>query len=271
MKKAGTVKNKPRRKQKGGDTNVDFQVKQDGGGFDELCFDLRAGQSVLVEAGALSYMDAAVNAKVEKNSIAGYMFSGESLFRNRLTAPSEGGPYKVCVAPVLPGSIVALQLFAGDEYVISRGAFLAGTVGVSVTANFRPAGILVGEGVALTLVSLEAGVQNGSVWISGFGVAHKQVLNSPADSLWVDNGMFLAMKQTPGAVFNISMTGGLATTLFGGEGLAMTFTGPCEVYTQSRNINNFKQLLRMDDSTGAGFGATVEKSQGWFSWLFGSG
>ena len=58
----------------------------------------------------------------------------------------------------------------------------------------------------------------------------------------LDNGMFLAANSK--TTFGISKVGGMKSFFFSGEGLVMTFTGPCTLYVQGRNLNHFTQFIK---------------------------
>ena len=44
--------------------------------------------------------------------------------------------------------------------------------------------------------------------------------------------------------FNVGKVGGIKSFFFSGEGLVMDFKGPCSLYVQGRNLNQFTQFIQ---------------------------
>lgn len=88
--------------------------------------DLEAGESMITEKGAMSWMTP--NMKMETSGggmgkMIGRMFSGENMFQNRYTA--EGGVGQIAYASSFPGSILAFEIGNGNEIIAQKSAFLA--------------------------------------------------------------------------------------------------------------------------------------------------
>ena len=80
--------------------------------------DLEAGESMITEKGAMSWMTP--NMKMETSGggmgkMIGRMFSGENMFQNRYTA--EGGAGQIAYASSFPGSILAFEIGNGNEII----------------------------------------------------------------------------------------------------------------------------------------------------------
>ena len=100
---------------------------------------LDAGETMITESGAMSWMSP--NMKMETTSnggvgkVLGRAFSGESLFQNRYTAV--GGEGLIAFASSFPGAIRAFQIAPGQEIVAQKSAFLASTSGVDLSIFFQ--------------------------------------------------------------------------------------------------------------------------------------
>ena len=100
--------------------------------------DLEAGESMITEKGAMSWMTP--NMKMETSGggmgkMIGRMFSGENMFQNRYTA--EGGAGQIAYASSFPGSILAFEIGNGNEIIAQKSAFLASTDGVTLSVAFQ--------------------------------------------------------------------------------------------------------------------------------------
>ena len=83
--------------------------------------DLEAGESMITEKGAMSWMTP--NMKMETSGggmgkMIGRMFSGENMFQNRYTA--EGGAGQIAYASSFPGSILAFEIGNGNEIIAQK-------------------------------------------------------------------------------------------------------------------------------------------------------
>ena len=119
--------------------------------------DLEAGESMITEKGAMSWMTP--NMKMETSGggmgkMIGRMFSGENMFQNRYTA--EGGAGQIAYASSFPGSILAFEIGNGNEIIAQKSAFLASTDGVTLSVAFQKklgGGLFGGEGFIMQRLS----------------------------------------------------------------------------------------------------------------------
>ena len=120
--------------------------------------DMEAGETMITEKGAMSWMSP--NMRMETQGTGGFgkmmgrMFSGESMFQNRYTA--EGGPGQIAFASSFPGTIRALEIAPGQEYVVQKRAFLASDETVELSIFFQKkfgAGLFGGEGFIMQKLS----------------------------------------------------------------------------------------------------------------------
>ncbi|CAB49143.1 TIGR00266 family protein [Pyrococcus abyssi] len=197
--------------------------------FSLLEVNLREGEAVQAEAGAMVYMDPTVSIETKarggllgalKRSVLG----GESFFMNVFR-----GPGRVGFAPGYPGDIISLEL-NGTLYAQS-GAFLVASEGIDIDVKFGGGKTIFGrEGVFL--LELKG---KGIVFLSSYGAIEKITLRG--ESVIVDTGHMVAF--TEGIDFRIRKIGGLKATLFSGEGLVFEFSGHGDVYIQTRSLDGF--------------------------------
>ena len=119
---------------------------------------LEAGETMITESGAMSWMSPNMKMETSSNGGVGKMlgraFSGESLFQNRYTA--EGSQGMIAFASSFPGSIVPFEIGPGKEMIFQKRAFLAGEMSIQLSVQFNKkigAGLFGGEGFILQRVS----------------------------------------------------------------------------------------------------------------------
>jgi uncharacterized protein (TIGR00266 family) len=200
------------------------------------------GQQVRAEGGAMVYMDGHVN--METKSAGGIgrglkrMFSGESMFQNFFSISDGSPPGMVAFAHGAPGDIVHLHLDKGEEWVLSRDAYICGTTSIEVDSKFGGfKGVLGGEGLILTKIMAEA---EGDVWIGGYGLVERHEV-APGQEFVVDSGVMMAYQSN--MQHRVSKVGGKKSFLLGGEGIVIRYTGPGVVYTQNRELGLLASLI----------------------------
>lgn len=94
-----------------------------------LKINLEKGESIITEAGSMSWMSS--NIKMDTSSRGGVgkslgrLFSGESLFQNKFT--SVGSEGEIALATALPGSILDVDIDPYNSLIAQKSAFLACT------------------------------------------------------------------------------------------------------------------------------------------------
>lgn len=144
-----------------------------------------------------------------------------------------------------PGDMLSFGVSPGNGWILTRGAFVAGTDNLDVTG--RCIGCcacllndFVGEGAILTRVRLREGEQGPAVFLAGsFGQLVRHDVPQ-GQVLMVSKGLFFAAHET--TRFSISLVGGCKNLCCTGSGVVMQFFGPCVIYTQSRNPGNWNPL-----------------------------
>lgn len=85
------------------------------------------GESMITDSGAMSWMEPGMKMETISGGISkafGRMFSGETIFQNRYTATNDG---MIAFASSFPGNIKAVEVKPGQEIVVQKSSFLAGT------------------------------------------------------------------------------------------------------------------------------------------------
>ena len=135
-----------------------YEIK--GGNFPVVICTCDAGEKLLCEAGAMSWMSA--NMKMSTNMTGGLgkafgrMFSGESMFMNSYEA--QGGEGMIAFASTMPGEIRAIKVEPGKDVILQKRAFLAAESGVELSVFLQKrlgSGFFGGEGFIMEKVSGE--------------------------------------------------------------------------------------------------------------------
>lgn len=197
--------------------------------------DVEAGETLITESGAMSWMTP--NMKMETTSNGGIgkalgrMFSGDTLFQNRYTA--QGGSGQIAFASSFPGSIKAFDIAPGREMIVQKSAFLASESGVQLSIFFQKkagAGFFGGEGFIMQKLS---GRGTAFVEIDGYAVEYDL---AAGQSMIVDTGYLAAMEST--CSIEIVSVPGVKNMLFGGEGVFNTVVkGPGKILLQTMPVN----------------------------------
>lgn len=201
---------------------------------------LEAGESVICESGAMSWMSP--NLEMETSGggagkVFGRMFSGEGMFQNRYTARKGAG--MIAFASKFPGDIRAVEITRDSPVICQKGAFLASTEGVELSVAFQQkfsTGLFGGEGFIMQKLS-----GNGTAFIEIDGSTVEYNLE-PGQQMLIDTG-YLAMMDTT-VKMEIQKIKGLKNVMLGGEGLFNTLvTGPGRVVIQTMPISGFAAFI----------------------------
>jgi uncharacterized protein (TIGR00266 family) len=206
---------------------------------------LEQGDRIISEPGRFSWMTRNIVLQTSARTagakgffgVVGRALSGGGLFMNEYE--TSGSPGMVAFAAHVPGSIVEVQLNAGQNYFIHRHGFLCGTDGVELSIGFQRslgAGIFGGDGFILQKLS-----GNARAWVELGGEIVNYTL-APGETLQVHPGhvgMFEASVN-----FEVSLIPGLKNKLFGGDGLFVAnLTGPGKVWLQTLTMPNLAHAL----------------------------
>jgi uncharacterized protein (TIGR00266 family) len=205
-----------------------------------LVVTLSPGESIIAEAGAMTYMQPTITPKTQKReksilgSLSKALIGGQSFFVNEFTATDGPGEVALSAAPL--GDIETLSVAEGKGFIIQKAYFIASQQGVSLDTKWE--GFtkgLFGQG----LFMLKA-TGSGLLFINTFGAIDKHVL-APGEKLVVDNFHLVAFSEA--CQYRVTKFGGLKETLLSGEGLVTEITGPGEVYIQTKNIREMAEWI----------------------------
>jgi|TARA_B100001079_G_scaffold183423_1_gene157879 uncharacterized protein (TIGR00266 family) len=214
------------------DVNYEFQPA-----FTLMTANLGPGESIKVEPGAMVAQSSGLSVSTGKASKGGLIggllkaaVGGESFFVNTYSAGPSGG--WISLAPSAPGDIFTFDLTPGQSLFMQGGAFMACSPNVEYDTKFQGAkSLLSREGAFFLRASSEGGA--GQVFYTSYG-AIKEIEVTPDAPVVVDNGHLVAF--TEGVSYGVAASGGLKTTMFGGEGLVLELTGSGKIWIQSRNM-----------------------------------
>lgn len=195
--------------------------------------ELEAGETIVAEGGAMSWMDSNVVMDTKGGGVGkvfGRMFSGESLFKNEYTA--KGQPGMIAFASSFPGSIRAVEIKPGQDIIVQKKAFLASEKDVDLSVFFQKklgAGLFGGEGFIMQRLS-----GSGTAFLEIDGEAVEYEL-AAGQSMIIDTG-YLAMMDATCSI-DIQTIKGAKNVLLGGEGLFNTVvTGPGRIVLQTMPV-----------------------------------
>ena len=207
---------------------------------------LEPGDDIYAEAGKMIFKTPQVNWRtampgrgIGRKLLGGLKrkLTGESLFFTHFTCSAEGG--EVGFAGDFPGRLRALHLEAGRSMLVQKDGFVAAEarvdLGIALTKRLG-AGFFGGEGFILQRLKGPgtAFIHAGGDFVE-FDLDHGEVLQ-------VDTGAIVCFDDT--VDYNIQLAGGIATSLFGGEGLFLaTLTGPGKVVLQTLTLNKLRREL----------------------------
>jgi len=197
--------------------------------------ELDAEEAIRTESGAMVGMSSNLNlqSKMEGGlfkALGRAMLAGESMFQSTYTA--QGGPGEILLAPSTPGDILGVEL-NNQSFMVQAGSYLAGSTALNIETKFAGMGSLIG-GEEAFMVRVTG---TGTLLLSSYGAIHKIVLD-PGEVYVVDSGHIVAFESS--VKFELSKAAkGLLATVTSGEGIVCRYTGPGEIYLQTRNLRAF--------------------------------
>jgi len=199
-------------------------------GFGEIA--LPPGGRVRVEAGAMAMTRGDIT--IATSTQGGFMkglrrsLGGASFFVNDFSSGSGG---TVGVAAALPGDMSLATLDGSSTLLVQSGAWIASDPAIEVDSSWGGAkGVFSGAGLILLRCSGQ-----GDLLLSAYG-AIKDVTLAPGETMTLDNGHVVAFEDT--VAYKVRKAGSLKSTLLGGEGLVTDFTGPGQVWLQTRSSSD---------------------------------
>ena len=216
-----------------------MRYKIEGGSLPVVTIELNRGESIFTQSGGMSWMSGGID--MDTNMKGGFlgglgrMFTGESMFLATYTSRGEG--QQIALASSFPGSIIALEIGPGREFICQKSSFLCATPGVNLSVEWMRrvgAGLFGGEGFLLQRLSGQ-----GLAFLEIDGHVVEKTL-APGEQLKVNTGNVAAFESS--VRYNIETVKGFKNVLFGGEGLFLTvLTGPGRVWLQTISMPEFAQ------------------------------
>ena len=207
---------------------------------------LEPGDEIIAEAGKMIYKTSEVDWRTTMHGkgIGGKLLgglkrklTGESLFLTHFTCVSASG--EVGFAGDFPGRVRPVHLEEHESVLVQKDGFVAAeaTVQLDIALTRKlGAGFLGGEGFILQRLR-----GPGIAFIHAGGDFIEFDLDV-SETLQVDTGCLVCFDET--VDYDISLAGGIATSVFGGEGLFLaTLTGPGKVVLQSLTLNKLRREL----------------------------
>lgn len=215
---------------------------------------LGANQAIRAESGVMVAMSA--NVQLTSKMEGGFMgalkraVTRESMFQSTFTALN--APGEVLFAPALPGDIVGVEL-AGQSFMVQASSYLAGDPSLAIETKFGGAkSLFSGEGLFFIQVR-----GSGLVLLSSFGAVIKKTLG-PGEQYVVDTGHIVAFEETIRYTLRKASQQGWLRSMVSGEGIVAEYTGPGDLYLQTRNLQAFVgELIPFFPTQGGGGGVSV--------------
>ena len=220
---------------------IDYQIFGDDMQMVEV--ELDPGEGVRAEAGAMMYMDHAIEMQTCTGGglFKGFkrIFTGESFFITTFMYNGQSKGHVAFGAPY-PGKIIPLNLSEqGGQFLCQKDAFLCAARGIEIEVAFTKrigAGLFGGEGFILQRLQ-----GDGLAFIHAAGTIVERQLQA-GETLRVDTGCLVAF--APTVDYDIKFIGGFKNALFGGEGLFLVLlTGPGKVYLQSLPLSRLADRI----------------------------
>jgi uncharacterized protein (TIGR00266 family) len=229
---------------------IDYKIEGHDVQFIEI--ELDRDETVIAEAGTMLYMEDGIDFETRMGdgsqanqgfmgkllSAGSRLLAGESLFLTHFTNRYNGKRHVAFSAPY-PGTIIPLNLAQhGGRVIVQKDAFLCAAMGTSLSITFNRklgSGLFGGEGFILEKIE-----GDGMAFIHAGGTVIERTLNN--ETLRIDTGCVVGFEQSIN--YDIQMSGGLRSSLFGGEGLFLaTLSGTGKVWIQSMPIRKLIQSL----------------------------
>jgi uncharacterized protein (TIGR00266 family) len=199
--------------------------------FAYLKVELQPGEKIIAESDAMATMSAKLDMEAKFNGgllrgLVKKIFGGESLFVNHFTNNTQEIMYLTLSQPT-PGDIQVREL-NGESYCLQGGAYIASDPNVKLGVKWAGFGSLIGgEGLFKLMVS-----GHGNVYFGAYGGIIEHEING---EYIVDSGHLVAYEPT--MKLKTQLSGGLLSSIFGGEGFVMRVEGKGKIYLQTRNLS----------------------------------
>jgi hypothetical protein len=242
-------------------------VIQNQNGYDVLKFNLSPETTLLTNQDTITYMDGGLTTNVTLGSggIFGAFFrgvTGSSIIQNMIINSTKN-TLKLALSPIMQGSIVQINIKAGETWRFADKTFIACTPNLNVSGNiniFQNFTMLF-AGQKLTYTTIKADKNtDGIAWISSYGAVEKHEMQMGTNStcpLYINHGCFLGMLDSDpktnywNKYVRVGLPSDLLNSMFSSLGFVMKIqdTNPPSgnikviVYTQSLNQSKFEKYI----------------------------
>jgi uncharacterized protein (TIGR00266 family) len=226
---------------------IDYQII--GHDIQMVEVELDPNEAVIAEAGSMTYLEEDIDFETKMGDGSGgvmdkllgigkRLISGESVFITHFTNSGKQ-KRRVGFAAPFPGVIVALNLAElGEEVICQKSAFLVAALGTKLDIAFTKrlgSGFFGGEGFILQRLR-----GNGIAFIHASGTLLRKELRN--ETLRLETGCLVAFSGD--LDYNIALSGGLKSMLFGGEGIFLaTLKGTGSVWIQSMPFSRLAESV----------------------------
>jgi uncharacterized protein (TIGR00266 family) len=210
--------------------------------FPILDVKLMHNESIKAESDAMVSMSSTIDiaGKLEGGLFSGLgrMLAGEKFFFQTLHASR--GPGSAMLAPVVPGSIVAIELDGNCQYNLQKDGFLASTEGIQIETKMQniAKGFFSKEGFFILKVH-----GKGIVFINSYGSIHTIDL-APGEDIIIDNGHLVAWQKDMHYKLEKASSKGWISSFTSGEGIVCRIFGPGKIFIQTRNPKGFAAWMK---------------------------
>ncbi|NME70332.1 TIGR00266 family protein [Flammeovirga aprica] len=208
--------------------NLDVKGKP---AFAHVHVTIEPGESFVAESDAMSSMSAQLDMTAELNggffnAILKKVFGGETLFVNRFTN-NTSEPLTLTITQPTPGDMEVKEL-NGESFCLQQGAYIASTPDLKLGVKWAGFGSWIGgEGLFKLMVS-----GHGKVIFGSFGGLIEREVNG---EFIVDTSHLVGYE--PGMKLKPQLSGGIFSSLFGGEGLVTRVEGSGKIFIQTRSLS----------------------------------
>lgn len=220
----------------------------DGTTFPSLTVQLNRGEAVVTEIGGMAWMRGNIEMGTGANdgvirSILRYAL-GESFLLTSYRCM--GDDALITFTPKFPGSIVPIDMSAGQSMICQLGSFMVGEEGVSIAAHMNKkimAGLFGGEGFVMQKIT-----GPGHAWIEVSGDFAQ--IDLPRNTHIRANPGHVVMFD-PSVSFDITRVRGVRNLLFANEGVFLAkLSGPGRIWLQTTPGNFWMQMMNQPRENG---------------------
>ena len=154
------------------------------------------------------------------------LLGGENFFTSEYTAKK--AEQTLMLAPGAQGDILTLQLGEEDSYYLTRGSYLANIGSCQLTIKYSGVkGLMSKKGLFLLRAA-----GTGNVFCQCYGaIIHRRLEED--ENFYIDNRFVVAFSDSVKYQL-VKATESMKDSIFSGEGLVNRYTGPGDVYYQTR-------------------------------------